>query len=192
MEEASTHNPVIAIDEALLVARAKQQRDAFAPLYITYFDRVYAYCYRRLGNPEEAADATSQVFARAFEAIGTCRESSFRSWLFAIAHNVLVDAYRGHRFERPIDDVLDLHDRDPSPEELAIGRERSQSVAALLARLPNEQRHVLELRLAGLTSKEIGGILGKHPNAIDQAQYRAVQRLRQLTGTADPAMEGLR
>jgi RNA polymerase sigma factor (sigma-70 family) len=65
-------------------------------------------------------------------------------------------------------------------------------VAALLARLPSDQRHVLELRLAGLSSKEIGTILGKNSNAIDQAQYRAVQRLRQLTGTADPAMEGLR
>ena len=192
MEEASIHNPVIALDEALLVARAKHQRDAFAPLYITYFDRVYAYCYRRLGDPEEAADATSQVFARALEAIGTCREASFRSWLFAIAHNALVDAYRGHRLERSIDDLLDLHDRGPSPEDLAIRRETTQSVTALLARLPDEQRQVLELRLAGLSSKEIGGILGKHPNAIDQAQYRAVQRLRQLTGIADPVMEGLR
>lgn len=192
MGELQAGTPVTSIDEAMLVARAKRDREAFAPLYIAYFDRVYAYCYRQLGNPDEAADATSVVFARALEALASCREASFRSWLFSIAHNALIDLFRGRRHERDIDDVLDLHDRGPSPEDEAIRHEATRSVAALLARLPADQRHVLELRLAGLTSKEIGAILGKQPNAIDQAQYRAVQRLRVLTGTTGAAMEGLR
>lgn len=192
MSEGHRNNTTATIDEALLVACARQSREAFAPLYILYFDRIYAYCYRRLGHPEDAADATSVIFSRALEAISTCNDASFRSWLFAIAHNTLVDAHRGNHFECPIDDVLGLFDQSPSPEEMTLQRETSQSVTALLSRLSDDQRHVLELRLAGLSSKEIGSVLGKHPNAIDQAQYRAVQRLRQLTGSADPAMEGLR
>src|SRR4051812_38114171 len=94
MDEGNQTNPGTTVDEAILVACAKHSNEAFASLYILYFDRIYAYCYRRLGHPEDAADATSMIFSRALEAIGTCREASFRSWLFAIAHNTLVDAHR--------------------------------------------------------------------------------------------------
>src|SRR5680860_1611039 len=155
MGDSQAANPVIMIDEAMLVAHAKRDRDAFAPLYITYFDRVYAYCYRRLGDPDDAADATSSIFARALESLATCREASFRPWLFAIAHNILADLFRGHRFDQSLDDRLQLRDTSPSPEDGAIASETSRSVALLLSQLPPDQRHVLELRLAGLTSKEI-------------------------------------
>lgn len=192
MGDSQAVNPVITIDEAMLVARAKRDRDAFAPLYITYFDLVYAYCYRRLGNQEEAADATSSIFSRAMESLASCRDATFRSWLFAIAHNILTDLYRGRRFEQSLDDKLQLHDRGPSPEDVAITHETTRSVAALLSRLPPDQCRVLELRLVGLTSKEIGVVLGKGPNAVDQAQFRAVSRLRLLTGHSGSVMEGLR
>jgi len=43
MEQLAVGNPVTTIDETMLVARAKRDRNAFAPLYIAYFDRVYAY-----------------------------------------------------------------------------------------------------------------------------------------------------
>jgi len=192
MGVSQTGNPVTTIDDAMLVAHAKRDRDAFAPLYITYFDRVYAYCYRRLGDPDTAADATSSIFTRALESLASCHEANFRPWLFAIAHNILADHFRGRRFDRPLDDRLQLHDKGPSPEEGAIASETIRSVALLLSQLPPNQRHVLELRLAGLTSKEIGAILGKHPNAIDQAQFRAIQRLRMLAGTQGSVVEGLR
>jgi RNA polymerase sigma-70 factor (ECF subfamily) len=192
MEVLQPGNPVTTIDEAMVVAQAKRDRDAFAPLYITYFDRVYAYCYRRLGDPDDAADATSSIFARALESLSSCREASFRPWLFAIAHNILTDLFRGRRINQPLDDRLQLPDNSPSPEDGAIASETSRSVALLLSQLSADQRQVLDLRLAGLTSKEIGEIVGKHPNAVDQAQFRAIQRLRTLAGTPKPALEGLR
>jgi RNA polymerase sigma-70 factor (ECF subfamily) len=189
MEQLAVGNPVTTIDETMLVARAKRDRNAFAPLYIAYFDRVYAYCYRRLGNPDEAADATSAVFSRVLESLASCRDASFRSWLFAIAHNTLTDLHRARRFAHSLDDTLQLRDRGPSPEDEAIAHETTRTVAALLSQLPTDQRNVLELRLTGLTSKEIGAILGKQPNAVDQAQHRAVSRLRMLTANPDAVTE---
>ena len=192
MGDLQADNPVTTIDEAMLVARAKRDRDTFASLYITYFDRIYAYCYRRLGNPEEAADATSAIFSRAIESLASCRDARFRSWLFAIAHNVLTDLYRGRRFDQSLDDTVHVLHRGPTPEDEAIAHEAFRSVATLLSQLPADQRQVLELRLSGLTSKEIGAILGKQPNAVDQAQFRAISRLRALTGNPGSLMEGLR
>src|SRR6266508_1165199 len=90
-------------DDAVLVVRAKADRQAFAPLYLRYVDPIYRYCYRRLGTTEAAADATSQTFAKALNGLPGCRETAFRSWLFAIAHNVLVDSFRAQPPDLPLD-----------------------------------------------------------------------------------------
>src|SRR5215211_1973577 len=177
-EEAS--DPSDASD-ATLVALALRDRQAFGLLYDRYVTRIYRYCYGRLGDREQAEDATSVVFARALAALPSCREDAFRSWLFRIVHNVLADQYRSRRLDRPLDDALELADRGPSPEDAAIADEARAIVTRLLSELPADQRNVLELRLAGLSSKEIGDVLGKQANAVDQAQFRAMTRLRVLT-----------
>ena len=53
-------------------------------------------------------------------------------------------------------------------------------MTAALGQLTEEQRSIIELRLAGLSANEIATALGKSRNAIDQMQYRAVARLRKL------------
>jgi RNA polymerase sigma factor (sigma-70 family) len=83
-------------------------------------------------------------------------------------------------------------DRAPSPEDEAIAADAKATVTKLLAELPEEQRAVLELRLAGLTSKEIAAVLGKQPNAVDQAQFRAMTRLKLLAQRAGSWTEGPR
>jgi RNA polymerase sigma factor (sigma-70 family) len=55
-----------------------------------------------------------------------------------------------------------------------------------LSQLSDDQRQIVELRLAGLTSKEIASALGRTPNAIDQAQFRAINRLRALLAETTP------
>ena len=69
------------------------QRDpyAFALLYTRYLDPIHRYCYRRLGSREAAEDATSLVFAKALSALPRYHDTSFRSWLFTIAHHVVID-----------------------------------------------------------------------------------------------------
>src|SRR5687767_14154323 len=79
------------LDEADLVASAKRDRAAFAALYRRYVEPVYRYCDRCLGNRDAAEDATSLIFTKALAALATCRDDRFRSWLFTIAHNVIVD-----------------------------------------------------------------------------------------------------
>src|SRR5688500_8422516 len=144
-------------EDAWQVAAAKTDPRAFAPLYARYFDPVYRYCSRRLGHPEAAADAAGQVFAKALAALPGYREDapSFRSWLFAIAHNVLVDVLRARRPVLPLAVATDLVDAGPSPEEAVLAGEEERAIRELLARLPPDQRRVLELRLAGLTGPEI-------------------------------------
>jgi RNA polymerase sigma-70 factor (ECF subfamily) len=166
--------------DARVVALAKSDPRAFAPLYARYVDPVYRYCYRRLGNPEAAADATSHVFAKALAALPSYREDapSFRSWLFAIAHNVIADDLRARRPVAPIEEAAYISATGPSPEDEVLTGETGRTVHTLLAQLPPDQRQILELRLAGLTGPEIAAALGRSLGAVKIAQVRAFARLR--------------
>src|SRR4029079_16807027 len=90
-------------DEAALVARAKLDRSAFDPLYRTYLGPIYGYCYHRLRDVSAAEDATQQVFTQALTRLHSCRNESFRSWLFSIAHNLTIDLIRSRRHHNPLE-----------------------------------------------------------------------------------------
>ena len=169
-------------DDLALVIRARQDRQAFAALYDTYVDPVYRYCFRRLGSREAAEDATSLVFAKALAALPAYRDDnpSFRSWLFAIAHNVIVTTRMAKRPAVTLNLAELVHDAGISPEDQAIAAIERRDITRLLAQLPQEQRELVELRLQGLSDKEIARVLGRTPGAVRTAQYRAVLRLRQL------------
>jgi RNA polymerase sigma-70 factor (ECF subfamily) len=163
------------VDDAVLVAAAQRDPRAFEPLYARYADPVYRYCWRRLGDADAAADATSLIFIKALAALPRYRAGSFRSWLFSIAHNTVVDGLRSTRHDAPFDPAS-------GPEELALAGDAGRQVRSLLGRLSTDQRHVVELRLAGLTDREIAAALGRNLPAVRMLQTRAVARLRTLMG----------
>lgn len=175
-----------AVTEAQLVAHAQADPAAFGPLYEAYFPPIYRYCVYRLGSAHAAEDAASSIFIRALEALPRyrpgARSGSFRSWLFAIAHNEIANLHRTHtrRPVAPLETAQVLPDGHPSPEAQALATEDLTTILALLAQLPSDQRQVVELRLAGLTDQEIAHVLGRSHGAIRTAHYRAVLQLRAL------------
>lgn len=190
----STPTSAMAPDDARLVEMAQADPRAFAPLYGRYANLVYRYCFRKLGEREIAADATAQVFVQALAGLPGYRPrvTSFRAWLFTIAHNVIVDHLRAHRPVSPIAAAVHVAATEPSPEEALLQREAGSTVRALLATLPAEQRQVLELRLAGLSGGEIASVLGRTPGAVRVAQARAISRLRETLAASDAARAGER
>ena len=186
--------------ELAVVARAQQDPAAFAPLYQRYEPIVRGYCQRRLGDPHAAADATSRIFLRVLAALPAFRPdparpgSTFRAWLFTIAHNVVIDTHRRDRkhpsLDQPGRDGIPLSESaaviDPaaSPEDIALANDLSRQVHDTLARLPERQRRIVELRLAGLTGAEIAEALGMSLSAVKSAQFRAYATMRTLLDDA--------
>jgi RNA polymerase sigma-70 factor, ECF subfamily len=189
---APTLPPLDLGDEAALVERARGDRRAFALLYRRYVAPVYGYCYHRLGTKEAAEDATSLVFAKALTALSGHHGGSFRAWLFGIAHHVVADARRARGPDEPLDAAAVVVDASPSLEELVLVDEDRRLLRQLLAQLPPDQRHIVDLRLAGLTNVEIAQALGRSRGAINVAYHRALVRLRTLVEGAAAAQEGYR
>lgn len=169
-------------DDLRLVRLAQADLVEFARLYDKYIDAIYAYCRRRLDTVPLAEDATSQTFTKALATVPSFREGSgtVRSWLFAIAHNVVLDQIRrlNRRAIRPLDEALNLIDDAPSPEAAALANEAHRELTGALAWLTDEQRAVVELRLAGLTGPEIADVLNISHTAVRALQRRALLRLR--------------
>ena len=182
--------PDLRGSEAWVIARAQRDLAAFAPLYETYFDAVYRYCHARLGDGQAAEDAASQVFTNALAALPRYRADerpgAFRSWLFTIAHNVVANQHRGRarRQVGSLTDAGDVVDAAPSPEDEAVAAEARQTIQMVLTHLTDEQRRVVELRLAGLTDVEIARVIGRKHGAVRAAQYRALLKLRTLLAPA--------
>jgi RNA polymerase sigma-70 factor (ECF subfamily) len=176
------------------VKSARTDPEAFATLYLRYIDVIHAHCFWRLGNRHAAEDATSQVFTQALAGLAQFdeRRGSFRSWLFTIAHHVVVDQYRKSTSSGTLDSAAELPDTDLSPEEHAIAIEQERSLHAALDELPARERQVVELRLAGLTGNEIGKVLGCRSGAVGIAQFRAVRKLRVLLSADATPVEGPR
>jgi RNA polymerase sigma-70 factor (ECF subfamily) len=164
----------------LALARAGDAR-AFSVLYRRYLDRVYDYAASRLGSREAAEDAAQSTFLRVVAALPRCREDTiFAGWLFAIARNVVIDAHRARqRLVGPLDEALELRDPGDTPEELLLQDERSRELSGARERcLSPAEREVLDLRLQGLSDREIAAALGRSHGAVRSAQYRLIQKLR--------------
>jgi RNA polymerase sigma-70 factor, ECF subfamily len=171
--------------------RGAQQGNAhsFSLLYDRYVDKVYAYCYHRVGDRQTAEDLTADVFMRALKRIDTFtwQGKDFGAWLVAIARNRCHDHFKSSRFrmEHAVAEVYDDPDATPAYDaqpgrELELADLRRQ-VHEGLSQLKSEQAEVLYHRfLQGFDVETTARIMGKNEGAIRALQYRALKALAKV------------
>jgi RNA polymerase sigma-70 factor (ECF subfamily) len=180
MKEANLH-----VTEESLLKRAKNlDAQALADLYDRYAPRIYAYLYRRLGDAALAEDLTGEVFLRVLQAIraGRAWRTSFRAWLYRIAHNLVVDHYRRRAPAPPVpvDEDL-LADEHADPAGTVGDALEYERIRVALDQLTLEQQQVLALRFGqGLKTRQVAQIIGKTPGAVEGLQRRALASLRRI------------
>ena len=166
------------------VRAAQANHAAFATLYRRYLDRVYGYSFYLLGDHHDAEDATERTFMAALGAIDRYRDegSTFRSWLFRIAHNQLANALRTRSRHRTasLDAVPEPAAAD-DPARLAGIADDARRLRAGVASLSEDRRQVVILRFVdGLTAREIGDVIGRSEGAVRVLQHRALRELAAL------------
>jgi RNA polymerase sigma-70 factor (ECF subfamily) len=168
--------------ETQLINRASQgDAEAFGDLYEQHLDDIYQYVYYRVGNHQDAEDLTELTFLKAWKSIPHYRvgKTPFRGWLYRIAHNAVIDAYRTRKSTLPLPEVPSIPDGNPSVETQLVSGEQSEQLARAIRRLSPVQQDVLILRfIKGLTAREVGDILDKTAGAVRVMQHRALKTLR--------------
>lgn len=171
-------------EQAWLVRASQYDEAALAELYDCHAPRVYAYVYRRVGDPHLAEDLVGDVFVRVVQAIRSKRpwHTSFRAWLYRIAHNVVIDHYR---HQQPVPTASLDEGWLPAVEESSRAPLQDpldhQRLRAALCHLTQEQQQVLVLRFGeGLTIRETAQVMRKTTGAVKALQHRAIVTLRRI------------
>jgi RNA polymerase sigma-70 factor (ECF subfamily) len=171
------------INEQKLVRRAQGgDSEAFGVLYTLYLDPIYRYVYYRVDGAATAEDLTEEVFVRAWEALPSYRmqTSPFKSWLYRIAHNLVIDHRRKQR-PTTIDDGALQRMSDPSAplEQIVFNVQNTEALLEAVRQLDEEEQQVVILRFVeGLPHKEVAEIIRKSEEASRVIQHRAIQRLQ--------------
>jgi RNA polymerase sigma-70 factor (ECF subfamily) len=177
-------------DEPLASRAAAGDPSAFDELVRRHQSGLLNFCYRMLGDPDDAADAAQQSFVQAYLHLPRARlDLPFRPWLYRIARNQCLDRLRARRALSLPDPTEDdggespagqLPDPTPLPDELAERRDLQRLLADAIGCLPERYRAVVALRyVTDLTFAEIGQALGLPENTAKTFFQRAKLVLRE-------------
>lgn len=173
-----------ASDETLMLLYREGEADAFDMLYARHKGPLYRYLLRQLHDVTLAEELFQDIWMRLIDARERYEpRASFRTFLYHLAHNRLVDHYRrsGHILNLD-DDCLEGLPAESvwQPEVQADGQEAISVLLAQIQALPEEQRETFLLKEeAGLTLDEIASITNVNRETAKSRLRYAVRRLRE-------------
>ena len=177
-------------DETLVTQVAEGSSSALEALYDRYAPIVLGISLKVIGDRAVAEDVLQETFWRLWQSAATYQSErgSFTGWLFKIARNLSVDAYR-RRNVRPQtipavegnEPVLDqVPDADADVVEQVQSNIQYRQVRTALASLPTVQRQVIELAyFYGMTRQEIAESTGEALGTIHTRARLGLQKLRE-------------
>ena len=177
-------------DEVLAAQVARGESQALEVLYDRYAATVLGISLKILGDRAAAEDMLQETFWRVWRSAASyqSQRGTFAGWLFRIARNLAIDAYRRRNIRpRPITDVDDSDsriDQTPDPNMDVAEQFRvflnHKLVLGALRTLPRVQRQVIELAyLHGMTRQEIAEATGEALGTIHTRARLALQKLRE-------------
>jgi RNA polymerase sigma-70 factor (ECF subfamily) len=172
-----------ADDDDALIARWRGGDERAASLLVERHAAAVARFVGSLGARSDAEEVVQDTFVRAFRSLDRFRgESSLRSWLLAIARNLVRDRRRATRGWRAVTEVEESHaatEHDPLDE--LVADESAARMRRAVARLTALQREVFALRVSeGLSYREIAGIAGTTEGAARVHYFNAVRAIKEF------------
>jgi len=148
-------------DEALLAAWREGERKAGNDLFQRHFEPVRRFFANKTDG--DVAELVQSTFVRCLDAASRFEgRSSFRTFLFSIAHNVLREHYRTRFKEKRHGDIADLSivDMGAGPSSVLHAKREQQVLLRALRRIPMRDQVILELYYwEKLTAGQIGEIM---------------------------------
>ncbi|MBQ1668611.1 MAG: RNA polymerase sigma factor [Prevotella sp.] len=175
--------PLRQLTDEQLMARAKAGNDAaFEELYHRYARRLKGFFFLQLGGDEElAADATHDVFLRAYEARNRYQEGkNVSTWLFTIAYNICRNHYRSNAYETQLSATLDT---EPiSDEQIEVQLDAAaldDALAQVLSELPPPLHQLFSLHYQEeFTIPQVAEIVGIPEGTVKSRLHKTMNIIR--------------
>lgn len=167
-----------------IIRRIKRgDKRAFAELVDRYRNQVAALAYKMVGDYDEAADITQNVFLKTSQNIWRYDESKrFYTWLYRITVNASIDYMRKHRRHRhePLENAYDTAEshRD-NPESRFRTNQLREYIEAAAERLNGKQKSAFVLRdLEGCHIDDVANIMDMPEATVRWYLHRARQKIK--------------
>jgi RNA polymerase sigma-70 factor (ECF subfamily) len=178
-------------DHSAIRAVLAGETEAYRALVIRHSGALFRVAFRITGSEADADEVVQEALLRGYQKLPSFQfQAAFGSWIYRIAVNCAFNFVERRDREvmrsdardldgeadRPQDQVPDLA---AGPERLLLSREMAaQQEFAMHALTPLERTAFLLRHVEGQSTSEIGAALSMAPNAVKQAIFRAVQKLR--------------
>ncbi len=184
---ASADSLEASSDESLLVRYREGDSKAFEILYARHRQSLYRFLLGLSGKPELADEVFQETWLSLIRSASQPQgRATFRTWLFQIARNRLIDHWRKHGARQPLHDSYDeqthaISDDASDPEQLLNLSRDSQRLESALQSLPADQREVFLLRAHGdLDLAQIASLTETPLETVKSRLRYAQQKLRRL------------
>ena len=172
-------------DEDLMLRYAGGDLDAFQRLYERHRGGLYRY-FLRQSHRSVAEELFQDVWAGVIQSRKRYRpKAAFKTWLYTLAHNRLVDHWRREGV-RPVEQsasdgdcaAMMAPDTNPGPQRLVDLRDCLEQLLQLVSDLPDVQRQTFLLRHeAGMSLAEIAAAMSTGAEtAKSRVRYAKVRR----------------
>lgn len=156
-------------DDELAAASAAGDAEAFGVLVTRLSPSLLRYTRRMVSDPQIAEDLAQETLLQAWKGLGDFAfRSSFRTWMFSIAHRKVIDHHRRRRdVPTPEEHFVDLASPVAPPSDEVMRRSLTEALRTELGSLPPTSRAAWWLReVEGLSLTEIAGILQVTPGSV--------------------------
>jgi len=152
-------------DELLMFDYAKGDAVSFEVLYLRHKDALYRYVVRQVSDLDLAHDLYQECWSRIIKAAASYTHGSkWTTWAYRIAHNLVVDHYRGLK---PVDAEVDTESFLHSPDRIHDQGVLSEQIKYCMARLPAVQLETFILtQETDLTLKMISEVVDASHEAV--------------------------
>jgi RNA polymerase sigma-70 factor (ECF subfamily) len=158
--------------------------EAFALVYDELVKPVYRYIYYRVED-EIAEDLTEDTFFKVWQNLKKYKKGKhpFSSWVFKIAHNLVVDHYRRNKTTEEIDEGMADPSDNINPAKQTDIKLTNIRLRKIIRKLPDNYQQVIILKYINeFDNKEIADAIGKSEGAVRTIQFRALEKLKSLIG----------
>lgn len=183
-------------EKQLIEAYLKGDYESLEILVRQYLRPIYGFVYKQVGNAQDSEDITQDVFVKVWKNIKKFdRKKSFKSWIFSIAKNSVIDFIRkshlasGEKKSIPFssfeneegDSILDsmLLDTGLLPDEIYERKETKGLISKAVEKLSVKYQAVLSLYYEReFNFREIAKMLGEPINTVKSRHRRGLMALR--------------
>jgi RNA polymerase sigma-70 factor (ECF subfamily) len=156
--------------------------EAFGHIYDRHVRTIYNFIYYKVFDKETSEDLTSQTFFKALRNVSSVDpDRPILSWLYKIAHNSILDHYRGQRHMEDIDDFWDIKDEDVDIVVHLDNEGDMKKVKKYLKTLSSIERDIIFMRVwQELPYQAIAEIIGKSEANCKMIYSRSIKKLKSM------------